>query len=190
MRRWNSRRSTTSASRTGEAWETGLANLPDAQQARNIVLSDEEVRAFVVSAYASMTFGLFADTMAVTGARPIAAFAAARRGFARSSGAAKIDDAEVRKRRRTKSCAEENRVLFGADHSAACFRLKWRLRAARDAPLLVQSDGSPWDKIRVNAIIVKLDKVVSAIGIDPEVTIYSLRHTSIVRMLLKTFRSG
>ena len=54
-----------------QAWQIGLANLPDAQQARNVVLSDDEVRAFVASAYRiDDGFGLFADTMAVTGARP------------------------------------------------------------------------------------------------------------------------
>ena len=34
-----------------KTWETGLAGLPNAQRARNIVLSDDTVRAFVVAAY-------------------------------------------------------------------------------------------------------------------------------------------
>ena len=31
----------------------------------------------------------------------------------------------------------------------------------------------------------EVDKVVTAIGLDPEVTMYALRHSSIVRMLLR-----
>ena len=54
-----------------DAWEVGLAGLPDAQSARNVVLSDAKVHAFVGAAYAKdEKLGLFADTMAVTGARP------------------------------------------------------------------------------------------------------------------------
>jgi len=34
------------------AWEVGLAGLPDAQEARNVVLSDDKVREFVAAAYA------------------------------------------------------------------------------------------------------------------------------------------
>src|SRR5262249_2372855 len=34
-----------------QAWEVGLAGLPDAQQARNVVLSDDKVREFVAAAY-------------------------------------------------------------------------------------------------------------------------------------------
>ena len=54
-----------------EAWEIGLANLPNAQQARNVILSDDKVREFVATAYrVDDRFGLLTDTMAVTGARP------------------------------------------------------------------------------------------------------------------------
>jgi hypothetical protein len=54
-----------------DAWEVGLAGLPNAQQARNLILSDDIVRAFVGSAYGlDHQFGLLTDTLAVTGARP------------------------------------------------------------------------------------------------------------------------
>ena len=38
-----------------DAWETGLADLPNAQAARNVILSDDTVREFVAAAYGSMT---------------------------------------------------------------------------------------------------------------------------------------
>src|SRR5262249_17941780 len=54
-----------------QAWEVGLAGLPDATRARNVVLSDDKVREFVANAYAhDYKLGLLVDTLAVTGARP------------------------------------------------------------------------------------------------------------------------
>ena len=52
-------------------WEIGLAGLPNAQQARNVILSDDTVRKFVATAYGiDGHFGLLTDTLAITGARP------------------------------------------------------------------------------------------------------------------------
>ena len=63
--------STTSVLKNREAWEIGTAGLPDAQEARNVVLSDEEVHEFVVVAYVlDHQLGLLVDTLAITGARP------------------------------------------------------------------------------------------------------------------------
>ena len=57
---------------------------------------------------------------------------------------------------------------------------------ADDAPLLLQSDGSPWADNPGQNYHRQVDKVVTAIGLDPaEVTMYCLRHSSIVRMLLQ-----
>src|SRR5439155_9759922 len=53
------------------AWDVGLAGLPDAQEARNVILSDQEVRAFVENVYAlDDKLGLLTETLAITGARP------------------------------------------------------------------------------------------------------------------------
>ena len=54
-----------------DAWEIGLAALPNAQDARNVILPDEKVSEFVAAAYRiDHQFGLLTDTLAVTGARP------------------------------------------------------------------------------------------------------------------------
>src|SRR6476660_6692349 len=51
-----------------EAWEIGLAGLPNAQEARNVILSDDKVREFVATAYGfDDKLGLLADTLAITG---------------------------------------------------------------------------------------------------------------------------
>ena len=55
-----------------------------------------------------------------------------------------------------------------------------------DAPLLLQSDGRPWGDNPGQSYHREVDKIVIAIGLDPTaVTIYALRHSSIVRMLLQ-----
>ena len=54
------------------------------------------------------------------------------------------------------------------------------------APLLRQSDGNAWDKNPGQYYHRQVDNAVTAIGLDPaEVTMYCLRHSSIVRMLLR-----
>jgi hypothetical protein len=52
------------------AWRDGLRSLPDAEIARNDILSDSDVRALVAAAYAlAPAYGLWVETHAVTGAR-------------------------------------------------------------------------------------------------------------------------
>ncbi|HEU0217863.1 MAG TPA: hypothetical protein VFQ90_14490, partial [Stellaceae bacterium] len=52
------------------AWETGLATLPDALQARNVILDEATVRRIVAEAYlVGVEFGTLIETAAVTGAR-------------------------------------------------------------------------------------------------------------------------
>src|SRR6516165_8427176 len=54
----------------GAAWRTALAALPDAYHARNVILTDEQVRALIAAAYAeNSALGLLVETAAVTGAR-------------------------------------------------------------------------------------------------------------------------
>jgi len=66
-----------------------------------------------------------------------------------------------------------------------------RLKAAAkgragEAPLLLQGVSRAWDKNPGQNYHRQVDKVVTAIGLDPaEVTMYCLRHSSIVRMLLR-----
>jgi integrase len=64
-----------------------------------------------------------------------------------------------------------------------------KLKAARgrepDAPLLLRGDGQPWSESPSNDYRDDVRAIVAEIGLDPEaVTIYALRHSSIVRQLL------
>jgi len=56
---------------SSNAWKIGLRGLPGRAEARNIVLPEDTVRAFVAAAYArDEALGLLVETLAVTGARP------------------------------------------------------------------------------------------------------------------------
>jgi integrase len=171
-----------------QAWEVGLAGLPDAQEARNVVLSDDKVRDFVSAAYAlDDEFGLLTDVLAITGARPSQAV---------RLRVEDLHDHHLRPKLmmpKSSKGGSRNRAQKKAERYSVpiTVQLAARLRAAakdrdRGAALLTQRDGSPWPKHPGQHCHRLVDKVVTAVGLDPAVvTMYALRHSSIVRMLLK-----
>jgi integrase len=171
-----------------EAWETGLAGLPNAQEARNVVLPDDKVLEFVAAAYArDHQLGLLTDTLAITGARPSQAV---------RLRVEDLDDHPVRPKLMLPKSAKgggRNRSAKKVERysvpitPALAVRLKTEAKGrAGEALLLMKSDGSPWDKNPGQNYHRQIDNVVTVIGLDPaEVTIYCLRHSSIVRMLLR-----
>jgi integrase len=171
-----------------QAWEVGLAGLPDAQEARNVVLSDHKVREFVGSAYGlDGKFGLLADTLAITGARPSQAVRLLVRDLHDHPVRPKLMMPKSGKgggRNRAQKKAERYSVPITP---ALAVKLKEAAKGRADnAPLLLQSDGSPWGNNPGQNYHRAVGKVVTAIGLDPdEVTMYCLRHSSIVRMLLQ-----
>jgi integrase len=171
-----------------QAWETGLAGLPDAQEARNVIIPDDKVREFVSTAYGlDDKFGLLANTLAITGARPSQAVRLMVRD---------LDDHPTRPKLMMPKSGKgggRNRAKRKAERYSVPITpaLAMKLRKAgkgrgSDAPLLLQSDGHPWDRNPGQNYHRAVNKVVTAIGLDPdEVTMYALRHSSIVRMLLR-----
>ncbi|MGX9426135.1 MULTISPECIES: site-specific integrase [Bradyrhizobium] len=171
-----------------QAWEVGLAGLPDAQEARNVVLSDDKVRAFVRVAYGlDHQFGLLSDVLAVTGARPSQVVRLRVEDFHDHPLRPKLmmpKSAKGGGRNRSQKKHERYSVPITVQ-LAAKLREAARGRAS-DAPLLLQSDGSSWGDNPGLNYHRDVDKVVTAIGLDPaDVTMYCLRHSSIVRMLLQ-----
>src|SRR5258708_26560622 len=129
-----------------DAWEIGLAGLPDAQEARNVVIADEKVHEFVATAYGlDGKFGLLADTLAITGARPSQAVRLRVEDLHDHPVRPKLmmpKSAKGGGRNRSQKKTERYSVPITVQLAA-------KLRAAAkgradDAPLLVQSDGSPW----------------------------------------------
>ncbi|MCA1474291.1 site-specific integrase [Bradyrhizobium sp. NBAIM08] len=173
--------------KNGDAWEIGLAGLPDATEARNVILSDDKVREFVSTAYGlDPHFGLLMDTLAVTGARPSQPVRLRVEDFHDHPVRPKLmmpKSAKGGGRNRAQKRVERYSVPITVQLAA-------RLRAAAngradDAPLLLQADGTAWNKNPGQNYHRQVDRVVTSIGCDPaEVTAYSLRHSSIVRMLL------
>jgi integrase len=171
-----------------DAWEVGLAILPDAHEARNVVLSDAKVREFVSSAYAhDHQFGLLADTLAITGTRPSQAARLRVEDLHDHPVWPKLAMPKSGKgggRNRSAKKAERYSVPITVQ-LAAMLRAEAKGRADQ-APLLLQSDGSPWGDNPGQRYHRDVDKIVIAIGLNPTaVTIYALRHSSIVRMLLQ-----
>jgi integrase len=169
------------------AWEVGLASLPDAQEARNVIISDDKVREFVGSAYGlDHQFGLLADTLAITGARPSQAARLRVEDLHDHPVRPKLAMPKSGKggsRNRSAKKAERYSVPITVQLAA---KLKQAAKGrSDDAPLLLQSDGSAWGDNPGQRYHREVGKVVTAIGLDPdEVTMYCLRHSSIVRGLL------
>ena len=171
-----------------QAWEVGLAGLPDAQEARNVIISDDKVLELVAAGYRlDHEFGLLTDTLAVTGARPSQAVRLRVEDLHNHPLRPKLmmpKSAKGGGRNRSVKKTERYSVPITTQLAA-------KLKAAAkgrvdDAPLLLQSDGRPWDKNPGQSYHRQVKKVVTAIGLNPnEVTMYCLRHSSIVRMLLR-----
>jgi len=170
------------------AWDVGLAGLPDAQEARNVVLCDQKVREFVVAAYGlDDKLGLLTDALAITGARPSQAVRLRVADLDAHPVRPKLSMPKSAKgggRNRAKKKVERYSVPITAQLAT---KLKESAKGRDgDAPLLLQSDGSPWGDNPGQTYHRQIDKIVTAIGLDPAVvTIYALRHSSIVRMLLQ-----
>jgi integrase len=157
-------------------WESGLKSLPGAEQADNVVLSDTEVRRVVREAYREgEAFGLFVEVAAATGARPSQICRIECGGALRdhvlmpASAKGKPGSKKITQRRVPIDTGLAHRLLALA-----------KGRPARE-PLLRKPSGEPWAKSDHTR---PFRRVAERAGLDPEVaTIYSLRHSSIVRQL-------
>jgi integrase len=165
-----------------DAWKVGLAGIPDAHRARNVILPDEDVHRLIAAAYETgFAFGLLVETLASTGARV--------------SQVARLEVEDLQANRR------EPRLMMPSSRKGRGVRrivrkpvpiplglAKRLIEAAGDrpgqAPLLLNFAGAAWDHehsehARPFAETVALAKLA------PKVTAYALRHSSIVRQLLK-----
>jgi integrase len=168
-------------------WKVGLQALPDADEDRNVILSDDQVRTLVARCYRDdPALGLLADTMSETGARPSQ--------IARLTVADLITDPNRPRLTMPRSGkgGGRNRVARKSLRVPVPISvpLAQRLRdavkdRAADAPLLLQSDGSWWGNEPSRSYREAVRSVVEGLGWDAdEITLYSLRHSSIVRQLL------
>ncbi len=167
------------------AWEIGLATLPGAEHSRNVILADDVVRRLIAAAYQhSQQFGLLVEVSAITGAR-YSQIAALRVDDLQNGATPRLMMPASHKGKGTKAILRRP-VPIGAG-------LAQRLKDAAaerpgDAPLLTKpttgcwrTGGKPWGK---SDHARPFAATVGKCGLDPnEVTIYALRHSSIVRQI-------
>ena len=154
-----------------DAWEVGLAGLPNAQQARNVVISDATVHRLIAAAYErDPALGLFVETAATTGARssqlaglliedlhdhptkPRLMMPKSGKGSGRN-----------RSQKKTERYSVPITIALSKKLKAAA------AGRASDAPLLVRSDGSSWGDHPSLIYRNPVREIVAAIGEDPDI---------------------
>jgi integrase len=161
-------------------WEIGLAAIHDAEESRNVILPEADVRAIVAKANEqSAEFELLVEAAAVTGARISQLARLEAQDLQDGRGNPRLMMPSSRKGRGQKKVSRRPVPipigLAAKLHKAAKGR-------APTAPLLTKPNGEPWKKSDHSRLFAR---TVRAAGLDPdEVTIYALRHSSIVRQLL------
>src|SRR5262249_13173222 len=163
------------------AWRVGLEALPDANRARDVVLTDAEVLQLIEEARKiDPRAGLYVETLATTGAR--------------ASQAARLMVADLQVDRVMMPTSRKGRGNKVIKHypvpipEGLASALAAEARARPDnAPLLLRPDGEAWGHSKTTHRQRDLFRqVVVAAGLDPRrVTPYALRHSSIVRMLTR-----
>jgi len=169
------------------AWEVGLASLPGATQARNVIIADDKVRAFVAEAYAlDHALGLLSDVLAQTGSRPSQAARLRVEDLHDHSLRPKLQMPKSGKGGGRNRVARKLERYSVSITPALAVRLREAAKGRADnALLLLQSDGASWGDNPGQRYHREVDKIVTAIGLDPaEVSMTALRHSSVVRRLL------
>jgi integrase len=166
-------------------FKVGLKGIPGATNARRIVLVDADVRKIVEGAYAQGdVFGLFIETLAVTGAR--------------MSQVARLNVEDLQADRVAPRVLMPSSFKGEGGHFKGHKRvpvpitiaLAGKLNDAAgdrpgDAPLLINTDGVRWEESSYRRCFLEpFQCVVGSAGLDQSITGYALRHSSIVRQLL------
>jgi integrase len=178
-------------------WEIGLATIRDAEESRNVILSDALVRSLIAAAYEQGgEFGLLVEVAAVTGARVSQLAKLEAQDIQGDRADPRLMMPSSRKGGSQRKVARRP-VPVTADLAARLLRRAKGQPSA--APLLVKPSGERWKKSdhtrpfkRAVAKVVTHEaektgapKKIKLDGYQPdEVTLYALRHSNIVRQLL------
>jgi integrase len=162
------------------AWGSGLASIHDAEESRNVILGEPNIRLIVATASEqSAEFGLLVEVAAATGARVSQLARLEVQDLQDGRGDPRLMMPSSRKGRSQKKVSRRPVPIPPA--LAAKLRNVVRGRAPT-VPLLTKPSGEPWKKSDHSRLFAR---AVRATGLDPaEVTIYALRHSNIVRHLL------
>jgi hypothetical protein len=162
-----------------QAWEIGLKGIYDATESRNIILRPDQVRRAVEESFAvSPEFGMLVEIVATTGGRVVSQAARLEVQDLQSDPWRLMMPSSKKGRGQKKVL---RRPVPIPESLAVRLRQAAQGRAAR-APLLVKPGGQPWRKSDHTRLFAR---AVEQAGLNStEVTIYALRHSSIVRQLL------
>lgn len=156
------------------AWTVGLALIPNAETADNVILPPAAVAAVVAAARGqSAEFGNLVELAAITGAR----YSQLARVQVQDLLGERVNVPVSRKGRGVKEV--RSRPVPITATLAKRLRIAAGDRAATDL-LLLRPDGQPW---RHSDERERFKDAVAQAG-QPGVTMYALRHTSIVRQIL------
>jgi integrase len=162
------------------AWRIGLATIFDAAEARNVILSDDVIRNIITAAFGlGNELGLLVEVAAVTGAR-VSQIANLRVGDLQAD---RLDPRLMMpSSRKGRGQKKVTHVPVPIPTSVA-ERLKRASEGkASEAPLLTKPSSERWKQSDHSRLF---RRVVLGAALDPsEITLYALRHSSIVRDLL------
>src|SRR5262249_14216631 len=157
----------------------GLKALVGAYHARNTILTDEQVRALVVAAYAEdPALGLLVEAGAGTGARP-------SQLERLEVGDLELDFADRPRLHMASSRQRPGVKRIDRNPIPIPLSLARKLEQvaggrATSAPLLLRSNGTAWNSARADYRD-GFRRAVAAAGLGADTTYYSLRHSSIAR---------
>lgn len=161
------------------AWEAGIPNLQGAEESRNVIVSEETVRTIIQHAYqvGGDHFGLFVETIGITGARPSQVARLEIRDLQDDRPDPRLMMPSSRKGSGTK------KITRGPVPITPNLAAKLRNAGAGrpdSAPLLTRTRGRPWVRSCHSGMF---QRVIYNAGIAG-VSIYALRHSNIVRQIL------
>jgi integrase len=168
-------------------WKEGLESLPNATRARKLLFPDATILALVAAAYArDPALGLLCDVLASTGMRPIQAAAMRCEDVIADAKPRLMVSKTAKGGGRNRSEKRLQRYPFPIT-PALCAKLKQAAKGRPDhAPLLLKSDGEPWDQSNPHGDYrYSFAAVAEACGLAADTGIYAFRHSNIARMLMK-----
>src|SRR6516164_6006966 len=168
-------------------WKTGLETLPNATRARKLIFSDDVIRALVAESYRyDSALGLLFDVLAATGMRPVQAQRLRIEDLIGGDKPRLMVSKAAKGGGRNRAEKKLQRYPVPIT-STLCAKLKQASKGrADDAPLLLQSDGQPWNENNPHADYYRpFIEIVKAVGLEPGTTAYLFRHSSISRMLMR-----
>ena len=171
-------------------WRAGLQRLPNAEKSRNklFLLEDATICALVSQAHArDAKLGLLCEVLSETGMRPVQA-ARLKAGYLIAHPIMPRLLVSKSAKGGGKNRTEKKRETYPLPISVGLAKKLKRAAAGRaeDDRLLLRPDGQPWNEQNVHGDYrVAFAEIVKALGLNPKISGYCFRHSSICRQLLR-----